>query len=36
MLDNDNLSPVHWPAILKQEATFAFSNQRDSPAEHAR
>lgn len=36
VLDNDNLSLVHWPAILKQEATFAFSNQRDSPAEHAR
>ena len=31
ILDNDNFSLVHFGAILKQEATFAFSNMRDSP-----
>jgi fatty-acyl-CoA synthase len=35
ILDNDNLSLLHIPTIFKQKATFAFSNQRDSPAEHA-
>jgi fatty-acyl-CoA synthase len=34
MLDNDNLSLLHFPLIFKQEATFAFSNQRDAVAEH--
>jgi fatty-acyl-CoA synthase len=35
ILDNDNLSLLHFPAIFKQEATFAFSNLRDGPEEHA-
>ena len=35
ILENDNLSLVHFPAIYKQEATFAFSNLRDSREEHA-
>jgi acyl-CoA synthetase (AMP-forming)/AMP-acid ligase II len=35
ILDNDNLSLLHFPAIFKQEATFAFSNLRDGPQEHA-
>ncbi len=36
ILENDNLSLLHFPAIYKQEATFVFSNLRDSPEEHAR
>ena len=36
ILDNDNLSLLHFPAIFKQEAAFAFSNLRDGPEEHAR
>ena len=36
ILDNDSLSLVHFPAIFKQEAMFAFSNNRDSLEEHAR
>ena len=36
ILDNDNLSLLHFPAIWKQEATFAFSNLRDGQEEHAR
>jgi fatty-acyl-CoA synthase len=35
ILDNDNLSLLHFPAIWKQEATFAFSNLRDGQEEHA-
>jgi acyl-CoA synthetase (AMP-forming)/AMP-acid ligase II len=35
ILDNDNLSLLHFPTIYKQEATFAFSNVRDSLEEHA-
>jgi acyl-CoA synthetase (AMP-forming)/AMP-acid ligase II len=35
ILDNDNLSLLHFPAIFKQEASFAFSNLRDGPEEHA-
>ena len=35
ILDNDNLSLLHFPTIYKQEATFAFSNMRDSVEEHA-
>ena len=36
ILENDNLSLLHFPAIFKQEATFVFSNLRDSPEEQAR
>ena len=36
ILENDNLSLLHFPAIYKQEATFVFSNLRDSPEEQAR
>jgi fatty-acyl-CoA synthase len=36
VLDNDNFSLVHFPAIYKQEATFLFGNLRDSPEENAR
>ena len=36
ILENDNLSLVHFPAIYKQEATFVFSNLRDSLEEQAR
>ncbi len=36
ILENDNLSLLHFPTIYKQEATFIFSNLRDSPEEHAR
>jgi fatty-acyl-CoA synthase len=35
ILDNDSLSLLHFPTIYKQEATFAFSNIRDSVEEHA-
>jgi fatty-acyl-CoA synthase len=35
ILDNDNLSLLHVPAIFKQEAMFALSNLRDGPEEHA-
>src|SRR5215471_12132292 len=35
ILDNDHLSLLHFPTIFKQEATFAFSNLRDSRDEHA-
>jgi acyl-coenzyme A synthetase/AMP-(fatty) acid ligase len=35
ILDNDNLSLLHFPAIWKQEAAFAFSNMRDGHGEHA-
>lgn len=35
ILENDNLSLLHVPAIFKQEATFALSNLRDGPEEHA-
>jgi acyl-CoA synthetase (AMP-forming)/AMP-acid ligase II len=34
ILNNDSLSLLHCPAILKQPATFAFSNMRDSKEEH--
>ena len=34
ILNNDNLSLLHMPAIFKQPATFAFSNMRDSREEH--
>jgi acyl-coenzyme A synthetase/AMP-(fatty) acid ligase len=34
ILDNDSLGLVHFPAIFKQPATFAFSNMRDSKEEH--
>jgi fatty-acyl-CoA synthase len=33
MLDNDNLSLLHFPTVFKQEATVAFTNFRDSYAE---
>src|SRR5262249_27777044 len=36
ILENDNFSLLHFPEIYKQEATFVFSNLRDSPEEHAR
>ena len=36
ILDNDNFSLVHLPAILKQEAAFVFGNLRDGPEESAR
>jgi fatty-acyl-CoA synthase len=36
ILENDNLSLLHFPAIYKQAATFVFSNLRDSPEEQAR
>jgi acyl-CoA synthetase (AMP-forming)/AMP-acid ligase II len=36
VLDNDNFSLVHLPAILKQEAAFVFGNLRDGPEESAR
>jgi fatty-acyl-CoA synthase len=36
LLDNDNLSLLHFPAIFKQQATFAFGNVRDSKMEHER
>jgi fatty-acyl-CoA synthase len=35
ILDNDNLSLLHFPTVYKQPATFAFSNIRDSLAEHS-
>jgi acyl-CoA synthetase (AMP-forming)/AMP-acid ligase II len=34
ILNNDSLSLLHFPAIFKQPATFAFSNMRDSREEH--
>lgn len=34
ILDNDNLSLLHFPTIFKQEAAICFSNLRDSRAEH--
>lgn len=34
MLDNDNLSLLHFPTIFKQETAIRFSNLRDSRAEH--
>jgi acyl-CoA synthetase (AMP-forming)/AMP-acid ligase II len=36
MLDNDNFSLVHFPAIFKQEAAFVFGNLRDGPEESMR
>ena len=36
ILDNDNFSLVHMPAIFKQEAAFVFANLRDGPEESAR
>ena len=36
ILDNDNFSLVHMPAIFKQEAAFVFANLRDGPDESAR
>jgi acyl-CoA synthetase (AMP-forming)/AMP-acid ligase II len=36
ILDNDNFSLVHFPAIFKQEASFLFGNLRDGPEESAR
>jgi acyl-CoA synthetase (AMP-forming)/AMP-acid ligase II len=36
ILDNDNFSLVHMPAIFKQEAAFVFGNLRDGPEESAR
>ena len=36
ILDNDNFSLVHSPAIFKQEAAFLFSNLRDGPEENLR
>ena len=36
ILENDNLSLLHFPAIYKQAATVVFSNLRDSPEEQAR
>jgi fatty-acyl-CoA synthase len=36
ILENDNLSLLHFPAIYKQPATVVFSNLRDSPEEQAR
>ncbi|HWU26207.1 MAG TPA: AMP-binding protein [Rhizomicrobium sp.] len=34
MVDNDNLTLLHFPTIFKQEAAIAFTNFRDSFAEH--
>lgn len=34
MVDNDSLTLLHFPTVFKQEATIAFSNFRDSHAEH--
>jgi len=34
MVENDNLCLLHFPSIFKQEATIAFSNFRESHAEH--
>ncbi len=34
ILDNDNLSLLHFPTIFKQEAAVCFSNLRDSRSEH--
>src|SRR5262249_54745785 len=36
ILDNDNFSLVHFPAIFKQEAAFLFGNLRDGPEESLR
>jgi fatty-acyl-CoA synthase len=36
ILDNDNLSLLHFPASFKQEAAFVFGNLRDGPEESAR
>ena len=36
ILENDNISLLHFPTIYKQPATIIFSNLRDSPEEHAR
>src|SRR6516164_9066000 len=36
ILDNDNFSLVHFPAIFKQEAAFLFGNLRDGPEENLR
>jgi len=36
ILDNDSFCLMHFPMIYKQEAMFAFSNNRDSIEEHAR
>ena len=36
LLDNDNFSLVHFPAIFKQEAAFLFGNLRDGPQESMR
>src|SRR5215510_15152636 len=36
LLDNDNFSLVHMPAIFKQKAAFVFGNLRDGPEESAR
>ena len=35
ILDNDNLSLLHFPVAWKQEGTFVFTNFRDSAEEHA-
>lgn len=34
ILENDNLSLVHFPALFKQEATGVYTNYRDSIEEH--
>lgn len=36
ILENDNLTLLHFPTFLKQEATAVMSNLRDSPEEHRR
>ena len=36
ILENDNLTLLHFPTFLKQEATAVMSNLRDSPEEHQR
>jgi acyl-CoA synthetase (AMP-forming)/AMP-acid ligase II len=36
LLDNDNFSLFHFPAIFKQEAAFLFGNLRDGPQENMR
>ena len=36
ILDNDNLSLLMLPTVLKQEGTVVLTNLRDAPEEHAR
>jgi acyl-CoA synthetase (AMP-forming)/AMP-acid ligase II len=36
ILDNDNLSLLHFPVVYKQDAAFIFGNLRDGPEESIR